>query len=115
MLALRPGGLAWHGPLVLRSSSEEAHRGGSWLDTYRVSRKSSTPTRAKARRGTEILYTDGMLLRDETDARREAVRVARSLIAQNVGHDILDLSVRVEVEDDDGNVLFAVSLRDVLD
>ena len=55
--------------------------------------------------------TDGLLLFDMEQARREAVRGARSLVSESVLAGRLNLEGRIDVEDEVGLLLFSVSYR----
>lgn len=55
---------------------------------------------------------EGCELPDVDAARREAVKGARSLIAEDVLHGRLDLAGRVDVLDVDGRQLFSVSFAE---
>ena len=55
---------------------------------------------------------EGCELPDAESARGEAVKGARSLIAEDVLHGRLDLAGRVDVLDSEGRLLFSVSFTE---
>ena len=57
---------------------------------------------------------EGQLFDGVEAAREEAIRGARSLVAEDVLNGRLDLEGRVEVADEDGRLLFAVSFAEAV-
>lgn len=67
------------------------------------------------RDGGELHDDLGMELTDEQVAREEAVRGARSIIAECARLGRLPLSATVEVEDEEGRMLFALTFQDTVE
>ena len=57
---------------------------------------------------------EGQLLDGPERAREEAIRGARSIVAEDVLHGRLDLDGRVEVTGEDGRALFAISFAEAV-
>ena len=66
------------------------------------------------RDGESIDDPDGMFLPDAGMARLEAIRSARDIMAEDVRRGTLDLSVRIEVTDENGEPILAVPFREVV-
>jgi hypothetical protein len=66
------------------------------------------------RDGGELHDNLGMALADEPTARDEAIRGARSIIADCARRGRLPLSARVQVEDESGRLVFALTFKDTV-
>ena len=65
--------------------------------------------------GRAAIDPDGEILLDLNAAREEAVYAAHDIAAELIANgDLLDLSGRIEITDEDGKILLNVAFRDAL-
>lgn len=58
---------------------------------------------------------EGTVLPDEDAARTFALNSIRSIVADEAGDGLIDLTGRIDVEDDDGNACLTVMFRDAFE
>jgi hypothetical protein len=65
--------------------------------------------------GDEVRDPEGEIRPDLDAAREVAIHVARDLAAELIGNgDVLDLSGRIEIADEDGKTVLNIAFRDAL-
>jgi hypothetical protein len=62
----------------------------------------------------EVRDCEGMVLGSAAEARDEAIRSARDIMAEEVRHGRLPLSHRIEVADEQGQPILAVPFREAV-
>lgn len=62
----------------------------------------------------EVTDPEGMVLDSPAEAREEAIRNARDIMAEEVRHGRLPLAHRIEVADEHGRAILAVPFREVI-
>jgi hypothetical protein len=67
------------------------------------------------RDGDTICDDDGLIFASPEEARQEAVRAARDMMADQVRQGRLSLKDRIEVEDEGGNTVVTVTFREAVD
>lgn len=65
--------------------------------------------------GYSVCDEDGMIFEDAEQAREEAIRAARDMMADQVRQGRLSLRDRIDVEDEAGNPVFTLRFREAVE